>query len=366
MITRRFSRRHLLAGAAGLALGAVPQSLLGADIRTLRALAAAKGFVFGSAAASYELKDADFVPLLLGQAAQIVPEYEMKRGALEPQRGRYDFSALDALFGFARQGGLILRGHPLVWYTANPPWLAPALEARRDETLLTGHIRTLLQRYPLASVDVVNEALAPPGAPQRGWRPSPWLKAFGPAYLDIAFHAARSAAPATQRVYNDFGCEQGSIANDRFRADTLGLLDGLLARRVPVDALGLQGHLTAFSNRVDQRKLRAFLDEVRARGLAILVTELDVDDSGGPSDIAARDVAVADEARRFLDVVLDNPATGAVLTWNLSDRYVDPPDEWRLKLAGFRYRKTPYDARMRPKPLWAALARAFAGRRAFY
>jgi endo-1,4-beta-xylanase len=268
------------------------------------------------------------------------------------------------LFGFARQGGLSLRGHPLVWYTANPPWLAPALAARRDERLLTGHIRTVLKRYPLASVDVVNEALAPPGSKQRGWRPSPWLTAFGPAYIDIAFRAARAAAPATQLVYNDFGCEQGSGANDRFRADTLDLLDGLLARRVPVDALGLQGHLTAFSNRVDQRKLRAFLDDVRARGLAILVTELDVDDSGGPSDIATRDAAVADEARRFLDVVLDCPATTAVLTWNLSDRYVDPPDEWRLKLAGFRYRKTPYDAEMRPKPLWTALARAFAGRRA--
>ena len=148
-------------------------------------------------------------------------------------------------------------------------------------------------------------------------------------------------------------------------ADTLDLLDGLLARRVPIDALGLQGHLTAFSNPVDQRKLRAFLEDVRARGLAVLITELDVDDSGGPSDIAARDAAVADEARRFLDVVLDSPATAAVLTWNLSDRYVDPPDEWRLKLTGFRYRKTPYDARMRPKPLWTALARAFAGRRAF-
>ena len=34
-----------------------------------------------------------------------------------------------------------------------------------------------------------------------------------------------------------------------------------------------------------------------ARGLAILITELDVEDTGGPSDIAARDRAVADEAR---------------------------------------------------------------------
>ncbi|OJU09265.1 MAG: hypothetical protein BGN85_09540 [Alphaproteobacteria bacterium 64-11] len=354
------TRRSLLAaGAASLAAPARAQ-----DLRTLRSIAAARGFVFGTAAASYELKDADFPPVLVGEAAQIVPEYEMKRGALEPQPGRYDFSALDTLFGFAARNGLSLRGHPLVWYTANPAWLKDSLAARRDERLLTGHIQTLLKRYTFASVDVVNEALMPPGSTQRGYRPSLWLAAFGPAYLDIAFHAARAAAPTTRLVYNDYGCEQGSAGNDRFRADTLRLLDGLLARGVPVDALGLQAHLTAFTDPVDQGKLRAFLEEVRARGLGLQVTELDVDDSGGSSDIARRDGAVADTARRFLDVVLDSPALESVLTWNLSDRYVDPPDEWRLKLAGFRYRKTPFDAAMRRKPLWEAMARAFAGRRA--
>lgn len=330
--------------------------------KSLRALAAARGLVFGTAAASYELKDPAFTALLRAQAAQLVPEYEMKRDVLEPRRGQYDFSGMDALSGFADRSGLTLRGHPLVWYAANPPWLAPALEARRDERLMTDFIRTVLTRYPLASADVVNEALMPPDAASGGWRPSPWLKAFGPRYLDIAFHAARAASPRTKLVYNDFGCEQGGPGNDRFRADTLRLLDGLLKRGVPIDALGLQGHLTAFRNRVDQRKLAAFLNEIHARKLDILVTELDVDDSGGPSAIAARDRAVADEARRFLDVVLDSPAIRGVLVWNLSDRFVDPPDEWRLKLMGFRYRKTPYDARLRPKPLWGAIAAAFSAR----
>jgi endo-1,4-beta-xylanase len=230
---------------------------------------------------------------------------------------------------------------------------------------MTGHIQAVLKRYPMTSVDVVNEALAPPGEEIRadGYRPSIWLDAFGVNYIDLAFHAARAAAPGVQLVYNDWGFEQGAAENDRFRARTLRLLDGLLKRRVPVDALGIQGHLSAFGNKVDQRKLAAFLREIEARGLGILITELDVEDTGGPSDIAARDRAAADEARRFLDVALDSRATKAVLTWNLSDRYVDPPDEWKLKLLNWRYRKTPYDAQMRKKPLWQALAQSFAGRR---
>jgi endo-1,4-beta-xylanase len=350
-------RRTLLAtGAAALAFPAGAQ-----ELRSLKAIAASKGFVFGSAAATYELKQRDFTLALLRDAAQLVPEYEMKRDALEPKRGQYNFTDLDALFSFAALNGLSMRGHPLVWYAANPPWLAPALAARRDERLLTGHVQTLMRRYTMASVDVVNEAIAPDG---NGLRPSPWLDAFGPGYIDMAFHAARAANPNTKLVYNDWGCEQGP--NDRFRATTLKLLDGLLARRVPIDALGLQGHLEAFGPRVDQRKLRDFLNEIRARGLSILVTELDVLDTGGPSDIAARDRGVADEARRFLDVVLDNPATNAVLTWSLSDRHIDPPDEWKLKLMGWRLRKLPYDAQMHRKPLWTAIAQAFAARRVSY
>ncbi|MDB5735129.1 MAG: Beta-xylanase [Alphaproteobacteria bacterium] len=350
------TRRAALAGAGALAVPTQAQ-----DLRSLKSIAAAKGFVFGAAAATYELKDADYPPLLLRQASQLVPEYEMKRNVLEPRQGQHDFSALDLLWNFARQNGLTMRGHPLVWYYANPPWLKPALQARRDETLLAGHIDAVLKRYALSSVDVVNEAILPDGT---GLRPSLWLDAFGPGYIDMAFHAARAANPKTRLVYNDFGCEQGP--NDRFRAAQLKLLDGLLARKVPLDALGLQGHLNAFGKAVDQKKLRDFLQEIHDRGLAILVTELDVDDTGGPSDIAARDRAVADETRRFLDVVLDTPATVAVLTWNLTDRYADPPDEAPLKALGWRYRKGPYDARLAAKPMWDAMAQAFAGRRIAY
>ncbi len=356
-------REFLAAGAGALALPAAAQ-----DLRTLKAIAASRAFVFGTAAASYELRDDDFTPVLLREAEMLVPEYEMKRKALETSPGVYDFAALDSLFAFAARNRLSMRGHPLVWYYANPPWLTEMLAARPDEALLTGHIQTVLRRYPMTSVDVVNEALAPPGRAVRadGLRPSLWLEAFGPGYVDLAFHAARAADSRVQLVYNDWGFEQGGADNDRFRSTTLRFLDGLLKRRVPVDALGMQGHLSAFGNRVDQRKLRDFLEEIRARGLAVLITELDVKDTGGPADIEARDRAVADEARRFLDVVLDCPATQAVLTWSLSDRYVDGPHEWKLKLLGWRFRKSPYDDQMRRKPLWQAMARAFMGRRISY
>jgi len=62
--------------------------------------------------------------------------------------------------------------------------------------------------------------------------------------------------------------------------------------------------------------------------------------------------------------VLDAPNLQAVLTWGMSDRYVDPPEERRR--GGQRSRKLPYDAAMARKPLWNALAAGFAGRKVFY
>jgi len=355
------SRRRMLAGA--MSLPALPASAQ--EMRALRLMAADKGLLFGCATATFHYKEPDVVGALRRDAAILVPEYEMKRDEIEKTRGRLDFSALDRIFDFARGSGMAVRGHPLVWYYANPPWLEAALKERRDETLLTAYVGVMMRRYRgrMHSVDVVNEAILEDGS---GLRSSLWLTAFGPRYMDLAFHACKEADPACLRIYNDWGCEQGAAHNDRFRAATLRLLDGLMARGAPVEGLGLQAHLSAFGNKVDQRKLRAFLEEVRARGLKLLVTELDVSDTGGPSDIAARDRAVADETRRFLDVALDQPNLQAVLTWGLTDRHLDPPDDWKLKLTGWKNRKLPYDAGMRRKPMWNALAASFANRRVFY
>jgi endo-1,4-beta-xylanase len=332
-----------------------------AEPTSLRSLAAAKGILFGSAAATYEFRDADFTALLPRETALLVPEYEMKREITEPAPGVYDFSGCDTLLGFAATHDLKMRGHPLVWHWANPKWLEEAVRTKRDTRLLTDYVARLVGRYRnrMHSYDVVNEALVPPDEGAGGWRPCFWLEAFGPRYLDLAFHAAHQADPDVPLIYNDFGCEQGTPANDNFRRHTLDLLDGLLKRNVPVHGLGLQGHLSAFGPKVDQRKLRAFLDEIEARKLSVLITELDVDDEGGPRDIALRDQAAADEARRFLDVALDSPATRTVLTWGLSDRYVDPPQSLRLRLTGWQDRRLPYDRDLQTKPLRTALIRAF-------
>ena len=342
-------------GAAALCAGTSHAALLRGieNNAPLRRQAAARGVLYGAAAATYQLNDAAFAGALVREAGMLVPEYEAKRGVIEPEHGRYDFSGLDRLLAFAHTHGMALRGHPLVWHNRNPDWLADALSSR-DPALLTDYVAAVAGRYRgrMHSWDVVNEAI---DLDTCKLRETLWLKAFGPSYIDMAFHAARAADPHALLVYNDWGCEAG--ANDRFRAATLDFLERALARGVPIDGLGLQGHLAAFGAQVDQAKLRTFLAHVKALGLKVLVTEHDVDDHDGPSDIAARDRAVADASRRFLDVVLDCDATVAVLTWGLSDRFLQP-EGWRDRLFRGGPRALPLDADLQRKPLWRAMANA--------
>ncbi len=321
------------------------------------------GRIFGAAAANYQLESPDFAAALVLDAGMLVPEYELKRNLIEPARGALDFSAADALWAFAQRHQQGFRGHPLVWHAANPPWLEDAVLASRDARLLTDYVTALAAHFRgrIHSWDVVNEALRPEEGLAGGLRNSFWLKAFGPAYIDMAFHAARAADPAALLIYNDFGCEDAEPANDKFRAMTLDLLEGLLARNVPLDGYGMQGHLSAYGPTVDQRKLGRFLADVESMGLKIMVTELDVDDRGGPMDSATRDRAVADAGRKFLDVAMDSRAVIGVLTWGLSDRYLRAEGMKDL-LLGYSPRKLPLDPALERTPLWYVMAEELAAK----
>jgi endo-1,4-beta-xylanase len=355
MLTRRSLLGGVAAGCLASAAGAAPDE-------PLRWRAAACGRFYGCAAGSYQLRDEDFAEVLAREANILVSEYELKRDTVEPAPGQFDYSGADALLAFATAHGMKMRGHTLVWYAGGPPWLEEKVLNAPDDEILTDYVARLVGRYRgrIQSWDVVNEAIHPQDGRPDGLRDCLWLKRFGPDYIDLAYRTAKRADPDALLVYNDWGCEGGEAWNDRFRAATLKFLEGALARKVPVEALGLQGHLNAFGPGVDQRKLRTFLDEVRAMGLRILVTEHDVDDSGGPLDIAARDRAVADASARFLDVVLDNDATLAVLTWGLTDRYLKAPGGLKAMLSGYSPRKLPLDAELRRKPMWGAIARALS------
>ncbi len=98
-------------------------------------------------------------------------------------------------------------------------------------------------------------------------------------------------------------------------------------------------------------------------GFKIMITELDVLDLNTPSDIAARDQAVADLYRRFLDVALDQPALVTLVTWGLSDRYTWLTARRSPAYArrdGMPARPLPFDDSFLPKPAYFAILAALS------
>jgi endo-1,4-beta-xylanase len=125
---------------------------------------------------------------------------------------------------------------------------------------------------------VVNEPIVPWSKRDDGLYPGIWLNLLGPEYIEIAFHAAAAADPKALRVLNTYYVEQGTPDHEKGRRDNLRFLQQCKRRGVPIQAIGIESHLDA-SLPPGGPALRRFVDEVRALGLQVLITELDVNDS---------------------------------------------------------------------------------------
>lgn len=329
----------------------------------LAARAATKGLIFGAAEVAHALaNDPLLVEAYRRECSLLVAANELKWWALRREPHKLDFAAGDWLFLFAKQNHLAFRGHTLVWHYDVPSWakeIAPGAPARH---MLEEHIWSVAGRYRghMQSWDVVNEPLHPADDRADGLRRSYWLQAIGPDYLDVAFRTARAADPNALLVLNEYGVEFEGGDNPRKRKDLLRLIDGFRARNVPIDAIGIQAHLSGAPDWFDAKVFLAFLDELAARDLRVLITELDVRDDDLPRSVDRRDRIVADRMTEFLETALSHPAVGAVITWGLSDRYTWM-SEFHPRSDGFPSRPLPLDSAMGRKPAWAAIARAIDG-----
>ncbi len=342
--------------------------------RPLAEIAASRGITFGCAVTSNLIAaEPDFAALVAGDAAVIVPEYEAKFGTLQPEEGRFDFSRLDAVTGWAAHFRKSVRGHALVWYQDIPAWTRAALAEgpARARGVLEAHLdRVLAHTRPrIRDWDVVNEPVAnPPGSdvPEPAGnsgdlRDTPWLRALGPDYVAIALRAARERDPTLRLTLNDYGVEADTPHAEEKRRRLLRLLRSLRQRNVPLDAVGIQGHLQ-LREPFRPAGFRDFVRQLRALELGVVITEMDVREERPPvGDFVARDTAVATRVHAFLSAAIEGGAR-SVLTWGISDRWSWLHRDQAVALApGDVHRGLPYDWELNRKQMWRAMARAFLG-----
>jgi endo-1,4-beta-xylanase len=210
------------------------------------------------------------------------------------------------------------------------------------------------------SWDVVNETVEVRDFQPNGLRNTPWLRALGPEYIEMAFHAAREADPTALLVYNEDQLEPETFSADAKRRCVLSLLKNLKRKNTPVQALGIQSHISGDPNvAIAGAGFKRFLQEVSDLGLFVLVTEMDVTDQTLPADLATRDALIGDRYYRYLSTLLEFEPVTAVLTWGLSDRYTWL-DKHNPRSDGLPVRPLPFDADCQPTKARDAIHRAFS------
>ena len=305
----------------------------------LRVLAERRGLLVGYAAMleSFSLADADIYLDIAAEEFNIVsPENSHKWDWIQPQRGQFRFEDADALADFAVDKGMVLHGHPLIWYTQLPGWVL-AMDLQDGEAIMYEHIDALVSRYrdKVALWDVVNEALEEDGT----FRNSVWFQAMGRDYIRKAFIRSRERDADSILLYNDYDVAwTGPKSDGMYR-----LLQSELNRGTPIDGVGFQMHLwTDFDDFGD---VRDNLQRFANLGLDIYITELDVAMSA-----RGQEEKQAQVYENVMRICLEQPACKAVQSWGFTDRY-----SWR-----YNNRPLLFTERYHAKPAYYALQRALS------
>lgn len=348
------TRRSLMKGALGAAALSLPPQAL-AQTRP-----AAVGVPYGAAIQSDFMDDPAYVQAFLDECDVIVPMNELKFLLVQPERGQFDFSRADRIIDLAHDNGRTSRGQPFVWYNTNPAWVEAIEDPAELERVLVDHIETLADRYRgrLLEWDVVNEVVAnDPTGLSNPLRDTFWLRKLGPRHVPIAFEAAARADPSTPLLINEYDLEFAGPSYDLKRAAILDIVRQLQDRNIKIDGVGMQGHLYAHQS-IDAVVLAQFFEELRALGVGISITELDVIDFQIRGDVDAQDAAATAIVSDLLDALEAMPPR-MVVTWGITDRY-NWVEEAMPRDDGNPTRPLPFDAQLRPKAWYPMLRERLA------
>jgi endo-1,4-beta-xylanase len=297
-------------------------------------------------------QEIDYRTAIQTYCQELTPEGGLFWGYLRPARDQFKFDFADGILAFCEANEMTMRGHTLVWYGAMPDWTKSISTAAEAERELTTHIERVVGRYrgKIKTWHVVNEPIDDSKGEVPGLRPSVWLDNLGDRYIDIAFRTAHAVDPAAELVINEYDIECLDGTSSKRREAYLKLIRDLVARGVPLHGVGLQGHIKG-KYAIDRDGVHDFVTAVRALGLKVHVTELDVIDYDLPGAIAVRDAMVASRAYDFLDAISAAARPSVIATWGITDRYTWMP-VWYKRKDGLPNRPLPLDADCKPKPLW--------------
>lgn len=344
-VSLMYLRRAALFTAALLVLTfAVAASPVQAQ-ETLRAAADAQGLRIGAAVATGPLAgEAQYRDTLAAEFNSVTAENAMKWESLQPNQGQFTWDQADAIVDFAQQNGQAVYGHTLVWHSQTPGWVQSLPPADLAEAMET-HISTVVGRYAddVEAWDVANEVIDD----NANLRNSFWLQQLGPGYIADAFELARAADPDAKLYINDYNIEGINAKSDAY----YNLVQDLLAAGVPIDGIGMQGHLIL--GQVPS-SIQANIERFADLGLEVRITELDIRiqlpaDSNELEQQAADYAAVVDACSAVDGCV-------GITTWGFTDAHSWVPGFFDGQGAAL-----PFDESYTKKPAYFAMLEELGG-----
>jgi len=249
-------------------------------------------FPIGAAVYSYELDDPRLVDFILKNFNTIVPEWELKQHYLCDNQGDPDrwgeinpahLATMDRLADFARDNGLKMRGHTLIWPVSDT-WM---LWTDATQTTLVSkeilfermeeYISFIMLRYRdvIDVWDVVNEPFHYNWLQQLKEETNIY-KIAGEEFITRAFEfAAKYAKPGDMLMVNETFVE-GNAAKT---ANMFNCVERWLKQGVRIDGVGTQGHMGTVSTLTFDPNFKAIDDlakRCRKLGIKLEYTEIDI------------------------------------------------------------------------------------------
>jgi len=247
----------------------------------------------------------------------VTPENVMKWDTIEPTQGTLNFAPGDTLIQFAKDHHQKVRGHALVWHNQIPSWLTTGVN---NNTISDTQLREILRQHitdeashfrgKIWQWDVVNEALNDNGAPANFW-----VQHLGAGIIADAFRWAHKADPKALLFYNDFNIEFTGPKH----TGAVALVKSLVDQHVPINGVGIQGHLGIQFGLPDTPGLSANYKDFTDLGLLVATTELDVRMFLPNDNVKAQ--AQAQGYSMETQVCLLNPRCISITVWGFTDKY---------------------------------------------
>lgn len=322
-------------------------------------------FDVGTCVSSADVRNGSRSQLVKKQYNIITPENELKPDAVldltaSRRMAKEDdtavavhFSSALPILNFARDNGLKVHGHVLVWHSQTPeeffhvgydranPYVTREVMLKRLENYIKGVFEYINENYPglFVSFDVANECVSDGSTALRG---SNWVKVVGDDFVARAFeYADRYAPDGIKLYYNDY-----STPYEPKLTGIVNLLTELVSEG-HIDGYGFQSHYGCDAPSISA--VRAAFERVAALGLSLRVSELDLTCA---ADTDATRNLQASRYGELMSLYMEYAdRMEAVQVWGVCDGTSWIREKFPLI----------FDANLQPKPAFIALVQTLKG-----